>query len=111
MLNMSLKNILAIVIVAWSSAAYAQPPDFGRDILPILSDKCFHCHGPDAQTRKGKLRLDTKEGAFRLKQGKAVIIPGKSEESELFHRITSQDETELMPPRESNRHLRKSRRS
>lgn len=105
MLNMSLKNILAIVIVAWSSATYAQSPDFGRDILPILSDKCFHCHGPDAQTRKGKLRLDTKEGAFRLKQGKAVIIPGRSEESELFQRITSHDEAELMPPRESNRSL------
>ncbi|MBL8823927.1 MAG: DUF1553 domain-containing protein [Planctomycetia bacterium] len=95
---------LLILLIAPVSF-FAQPPDFGRDILPILSDKCFHCHGPDAQTRKGKLRLDTKEGAFRLKQGKAVIIPGKSEESELFQRITSQDETELMPPRESNRSL------
>lgn len=101
---MSIFAALLIVLFA-TLPLYAQPPDFGRDILPILSDKCFHCHGPDAQTRKGKLRLDTKEGAFRLKDGKAVIIPGKSAESELFLRITSNDESELMPPRESNRSL------
>src|SRR5579883_2371006 len=81
--------------------------DFGRDILPILSDKCFHCHGPDAKARKANLRFDTKEGAFRLRKGKAVIIPGDSAASELVRRITAEDEAERMPPPESNRTLSK----
>src|SRR5579884_4510549 len=74
--------------------------DFSRDILPILSDKCFHCHGPDAKARKANLRFDTKEGAFRLRKGKAVIIPGDSAASELVRRITAEDEAERMPPPE-----------
>src|SRR6266705_3721139 len=79
--------------------------DFSRDILPILSDNCFQCHGPDEKARKGKLRLDTKEGAFRLKDGKTVIVPGKSAESELVRRVTSSDPEEVMPPPKSNRKL------
>jgi hypothetical protein len=79
--------------------------DFSRDIQPILSDNCFRCHGPDEKARKGKLRLDTKEGAFRVKDGKTVIVPGKSAESELLRRITTKDPDDLMPPPESNRQL------
>ncbi len=78
--------------------------DFSRDILPILSDKCFHCHGPDAKARKANLRFDTKEGAFRLRKGKSVIVPGDSAASELIRRITA-DEEERMPPPDSNRTL------
>src|SRR5579884_11157 len=78
--------------------------DFSRDILPILSDKCFHCHGPDAKARKANLRFDTKEGAFRLRKGKTVIVPGNNAASELIRRITA-DEDERMPPPESNRSL------
>jgi hypothetical protein len=76
--------------------------DFSRDILPILSDKCFHCHGPDAKARKASLRFDTKEGAFRVRKGKSVIVPGKGDASELIRRILA-DEDERMPPIESNR--------
>ena len=86
--------------------AFAAPPapiDFGRDILPILSDNCFLCHGPDPKTRKGDLRLDTKEGALRTEE--AVIVPGKSAESELIERLISQDVTIRMPPPQTNRKI------
>ena len=79
--------------------------DFSRDVLPILSDNCFKCHGPDEKARKAKLRLDTKDGAFRVKDGKTVIVPGKSAESELFKRIITSDPDDLMPPPESNHKL------
>ena len=51
--------------------AYAEPLSFNEQVLPILSDKCFHCHGPDEKHRKAKLRLDTFEGAIKKnKKGK-----------------------------------------
>jgi len=78
---------------------------FSRDVLPILSDNCFKCHGPDEKARKAKLRLDVKEGAFRVKDGVAVIVPGKPGQSELIKRITSKDPDEMMPPPDSNRKL------
>src|SRR3954453_13567627 len=64
--------------------------DFSRDIAPTLSEHCFSCHGPDAKARKAGLRLDTEEGA--LGADDPVIVPGKSEESELFFRVASRDE-------------------
>ena len=79
--------------------------DFARDVLPILSDNCFHCHGPDEKARKAKLRLDSKEGAFRVRDGEAVIVPGKGADSELVRRLTSHDADEVMPPPKSNRKL------
>ena len=77
--------------------------DYGRDILPILSDRCYHCHGPDEKARKAKLRLDVKESALRTKD--AIILPGKSRESELVNRITTTNLDDRMPPPESNRTL------
>nr|WP_243739648.1 PSD1 and planctomycete cytochrome C domain-containing protein [Algoriphagus boseongensis] len=74
-------------------------------IRPILSDKCFACHGPDANKREADLRLDTEEGAFAaLKEspGKFALVSGRPNESEVYHRITSEDPGELMPPPESN---------
>ncbi|HEY2951180.1 MAG TPA: PSD1 and planctomycete cytochrome C domain-containing protein [Verrucomicrobiae bacterium] len=79
--------------------------DFNRDIQPILSDNCYPCHGPDEKERKAKLRLDTKEGAFRVQDGVAVIVPGKSARSDLYRRITTNDEDDHMPPAKSNRKL------
>jgi len=74
-------------------------------IRPILSDKCFACHGPDANKRESDLRLDTEAGAYAaLKEdpNHFVIKPGNLEESTVYHRITSEDPGELMPPPESN---------
>ncbi|MBI5773523.1 MAG: PSD1 domain-containing protein [Verrucomicrobia bacterium] len=77
--------------------------NFSRDILPILSDNCFHCHGPDEKAREAKLRLDTQEGALRTKD--PVIVPGNSAKSELVRRITTKDEDDVMPPPKSNRKI------
>ncbi|MFO0936307.1 MAG: DUF1553 domain-containing protein [Gemmataceae bacterium] len=79
--------------------------DFARDVLPILSDHCFHCHGPDESGRKAKLRLDTKDGAFRTRNGITTIVPGKSQDSELIRRIVTTDHDEIMPPAESKRRM------
>src|SRR5213592_1509979 len=87
--------------LCWSSTLLAaQEPavDFGRDIRPILSDRCFACHGPDEQARKAKLRLDVRAEAI-----KKAIVPGDAAKSPLFQRITSQDEDEVMPPPESKK--------
>ena len=84
--------------------------EFNRDIRPILSDKCFACHGFDAKTREGGLRLDTEEGAYSLKDGVQAIKPGDLQGSEVWHRITHVDEDEVMPPPESNKSLTKEER-
>jgi hypothetical protein len=78
---------------------------YNRDIRPILSDKCFLCHGPDANTREAGLRLDLQEGAFAellVNKGHFAVVPGSPEESELIRRIESTDPAILMPLPESN---------
>lgn len=94
---------IAIGCVTLHCSAAEAPPNFSRDILPILSDNCFHCHGPDAKTREGDLQLDTEAGALRKED--AVIHPGKSADSKLFQRLLSSDPDEQMPPPKSNRKL------
>ncbi len=75
--------------------------DFSRDIQPILSENCYHCHGPDAAKRKGDLRLDDEKAT---KSGSA-IIPGKADASEVVKRLYSHDPEEVMPTPKSNRKL------
>ena len=80
--------------------------DFNFQVRPILSDKCFNCHGPDSRQRKAGLRLDTKEGAFGTnKSGGHAIVPGNLDESDLVARITAEDESERMPPKSLGRSL------
>lgn len=79
--------------------------DYNLHIRPILSDRCFKCHGPDANQRKAKLRLDTPEGAYAaLKDDPEshVIVPGDPEHSEVYLRIATADTSLIMPPVKSN---------
>jgi hypothetical protein len=79
---------------------------FGRDIRPILADKCFKCHGPDATQRKAKLRLDTlRDAQTPAQSGSRAIVPGKIDESELYRRITADDVEERMPPSRTGKTL------
>ncbi len=91
--------------MAWTVNAETKKPannsaqvSFTRDIRPILSDNCFHCHGPDESTRKAKMRFDTREGIFAERKGRFPIVPGKPDESEIVKRIFSTDPDEQMPP-------------
>ena len=79
---------------------------FNRDIRPILSNKCFACHGPDENDRKSKLRLDRSDGpdgAYRTSDGITALKPGSLEESELWHRVITDDVDEIMPPPEAKK--------
>ncbi len=91
----SLQCALSLTLAALSpAAAYAAAPvDFQQEILPILADRCFACHGPDAKQRKAELRLDVEAEAK-----KQAIAPGQVEASELIKRILSTDPEEVMPP-------------
>ncbi len=72
---------------------------FRKDVLPILSERCFACHGFDAASRQGGIRLDTFEGAtVNGDSGLTAISPGKASESEIIRRVKSSDESEVMPP-------------
>ena len=82
-------------------AVVAEPLNFNRDVRPILSENCFYCHGVDGNKREADLRLDLREDAI---EGVA-IVPGDLEESEMYHRIHSTEEDEIMPPPDSNRIL------
>lgn len=90
-------------IVTNSFATAEDELRFSRDILPILSDNCFLCHGPDQNTRKADLRLDTPEGTLRTES--PVVVPRKSDDSELYLRLISDDPGEVMPPPKSGRKL------
>ncbi|GAB2663677.1 hypothetical protein GCM10027036_16970 [Flavihumibacter cheonanensis] len=78
---------------------------YNFDVRPILSDKCFSCHGPDANKREAGLRLDIADSAFKALQDNPTAhawVPGKPEESDAFLRISTQDTSLLMPPLYSN---------
>ena len=102
---------LAFGIAAWGAVGLRarsqdkparQPVSFNREILPILSNNCFACHGPDEKKRETKFHFDTKEGAF-LKPG--VIAPGNAAKSLLIEMITHPDPNERMPPPDSGHAL------
>jgi len=84
------------------TARAAASIDYNRDIKPILSEACFSCHGFDEQGRKAKLRLDVAESAYRTREGIIPIKPGDLAASEVWARITSPHEDEVMPPPEKH---------
>jgi len=107
--------VLLIILFAYSCAldipkevetAYEALPetiDFNFHVKPILSDRCFACHGPDANSRKADLRLDVEEAAFaKLSDQNYAFVSGSPKKSESVLRILSEDPETLMPPPESN---------
>ncbi|BDS07886.1 peptidyl-prolyl cis-trans isomerase [Oceaniferula spumae] len=91
------------IISSFTPAVLANESEvsYGRDIRPILSDKCFFCHGPDPETREEGLRLDIREEALK---GKA-FVPGHPEKSALIKLINTTDEEKIMPPPKSHKKL------
>ena len=100
---------LSLVILALGIAPAALRADevnFTRQILPILADRCFACHGPDAAQRQAELRLDLADEATRPREaGSAAIVPGSAADSEMVRRIQSTDPDEVMPPPETKKRL------
>ena len=97
--------IILVLLHALPGAAQADKVAFNRDIRPILSDNCFACHGFDAKKRKADLRLDTAEGACAVIDGVQAIKPGDLKGSEVWNRINTTDEDDLMPPPDSHKKL------
>ncbi len=99
---------VTLVALGASSLSAAEPTlAFNRDVRPVLADNCFACHGPDANKRKAKLRLDTREGLFEStpKRGPAVI-PGRIDQGELWARIVTTNSDDKMPPEDSHKELK-----
>src|SRR5262245_40603296 len=97
--------LLAVTALAPSTLAQARHADvrYGRDVRPILADRCFRCHGPDAGTREANLRLDLRDEALRARDDGAAIVPGDAKKSLLWQRVRHEDESERMPPRKSGK--------
>lgn len=101
MLSLRPSSLLALLFSASAVtcvAADGGKVDFNYDIRPIISSKCYHCHGPDAASRKAKLRLDIRDEALKERDGVRAIVPGDIDASEAVVRILSNDEDEVMPP-------------
>ena len=103
-MSISSKFLIYIFILLLSSVSFGAI-EFNRDIRPILSGKCFECHGPDANHRKAGLRLDTREGAVSDNDGIKAIDPDNLTESEILFRIQTEDSEEIMPPPDSKKLL------
>jgi hypothetical protein len=99
--------LLATWVAVWvaNSQGMAQGLEFNRDIRPILSDRCYQCHGPDKSHRKAGLRLDLRSSALALRKGRAAIVPGNPSGSALVARITAADPEDRTPPHESHKTL------
>jgi len=90
---------LLVILGLWrAEAPAAEKVDFNYDIRPLISSKCYQCHGPDEKARKAKLRLDMRDDAIKEHESGRTIVPGDPLASELMKRITTKDPDEVMPP-------------
>ncbi|QDV27264.1 PSD1 and planctomycete cytochrome C domain-containing protein [Aureliella helgolandensis] len=96
---------IGLLAACSSLTAAAQSVDFRSEVRPILSDKCYACHGPDATQRPTDLRLDTHSGALADLGGYVAVAPGDPDKSELVRRIVSSDADEVMPPQDHLKQL------
>ena len=100
-----------LLVVAWAclvlnGVTAGGKVEFNRDIRPIFGDACLPCHGPDPGSRKAGLRLDTEAGLFTAEEGETPpVVRGDPEMSELYLRLVTEEEDDLMPPRKSHKTL------
>ena len=100
-ISISPMRLFFLFVLLAAGVVHGKPVSFNRDVRPILSDKCFNCHGPDAGTREAGLRLDVREEAVAERDGVRAIVPGKPGESDAIVRVFSHDRDEQMPPPKS----------
>ena len=99
-----LRLIVAATMLCTSLAAprsFAAELDFNRDVLPILAENCYACHGFDEAAREADLRLDDRDAAIESE----AVVPGKPDDSSVIARIFSGDKDEQMPPPDSGKNL------
>jgi hypothetical protein len=102
----AMRSVLGMLACLFAGVATAAEPrlDFNRDVKPILSDRCFSCHGPDHEDRQAGLRLDLRDAAIAaLDSGLMAVVPGEPAKSEIIARITSTDPDVVMPPPRINK--------
>ncbi len=107
-MNDESRNTVGWLLAAWTVLALAVPAgavDFQTEVRPLLADKCFQCHGPDAATLMADLRLDRREGVFGDRPNGVPVVPGEAERSTLYQRITHSDPALRMPPEYSHKSL------
>src|SRR5690349_15643386 len=97
-------TVACLALVAQPGRAEEKKLGYRHDILPILSDRCFKCHGPDSASRQAGLRLDRSDDATAaLDSGAKAIVPGDAAKSAVVERIMSTDVDTMMPPPDSGK--------
>ncbi|MEC8411213.1 MAG: DUF1549 domain-containing protein, partial [Planctomycetota bacterium] len=93
-------SLIFVIFFSSSSSSPAEQISFNKHIRPILADRCFVCHGPDATTREAGLRFDREESAKQpsVDSGETAIVPGQPEMSELLRRLSASDDLQMPPP-------------